>query len=319
MLSVIPGSEAEVIRLSHGESFTFTERVVGQRLICLGPMHTKRNLVILTIVLTAILGFVTGCCTLFPSMCKPIILEQPQSQVVLLGGVATFTVVAAHPPPNTNAPLTYQWTLNGVAIPGATSTSFTTSPVGLANLSDVYRVIVSGSPSTTSDPAFLSIATVTGNSGVLQTQVSSFTNTNTPGNSCPHSFDRFFVYTFFNGPNVPPSLQTPSLANNTGQTRLQIDTCHAQNASGNITAAKIVQNNIQAKVLACDDNGSTTCTVFPSPSTHSNADANNSIQGSLNLPVETDTRGLVRVIVYVKSTSLAPGQTYVFVNWAYHN
>src|SRR5258705_6772244 len=44
--------------------------------------------------LVATLVLVTGCCSLFPSRCKPIIIQQPQSQVALQGTPATFMVVA---------------------------------------------------------------------------------------------------------------------------------------------------------------------------------------------------------------------------------
>jgi hypothetical protein len=185
-----------------------------------------------------------------------------------------------------------------------------------------YRVVVSGSPSTTSDAAYLSIATITGNNGSVQTLVSAFISTNTGPTSCPHGFDRYYPYYFFNGPNVPESLRTPSYANSTGMTKLLVDTCNGANQAQNVTAARIVQNNIQAKLLACDENGSATCTVFPpppSPSTHSSADANGSISGWFNLPTESDTRGLVRVIIYFKSGTIGTGQTSVTFNWTYHN
>src|ERR1041385_3547947 len=74
--------------------------------------------------LATCLVVLTGCCSLFPSLCKPIIIQQPESQVALIGSPVIFTVVAQHPPPNTNAPLTYQWRRDGVDIPGATSSSY---------------------------------------------------------------------------------------------------------------------------------------------------------------------------------------------------
>jgi hypothetical protein len=51
---------------------------------------------------------------------------QPMSQVVPPGETATFTAIAT-----SSQPLTYQWTENGIVIPGATSTSYTTPPVTL--------------------------------------------------------------------------------------------------------------------------------------------------------------------------------------------
>lgn len=54
------------------------------------------------------------------------IVVQPLSQTVPIGQTATFTVTAAG-----TAPLSYQWTENGSAIPGATGASYTTPVVQL--------------------------------------------------------------------------------------------------------------------------------------------------------------------------------------------
>jgi len=51
----------------------------------------------------------------------PTITTQPQSQTVTVGATATFSVVASG-----TAPLSYQWSKNGTAISGATSSSYTT-------------------------------------------------------------------------------------------------------------------------------------------------------------------------------------------------
>jgi hypothetical protein len=51
----------------------------------------------------------------------PAITTQPQSQTVTVGSTATFSVVAAG-----TAPLSYQWSKNGTAISGATSSAYTT-------------------------------------------------------------------------------------------------------------------------------------------------------------------------------------------------
>ena len=55
-----------------------------------------------------------------------VITTQPSSQTVPIGSTATFTVTATG-----TAPLGYQWSENGSAIPGATSASYTTSAVQL--------------------------------------------------------------------------------------------------------------------------------------------------------------------------------------------
>jgi len=60
-------------------------------------------------------------------------------------------------------------------------------------------------------------------------------------------------------------------------------------------------------LLACDDDGSTGCSVG---SLHSSADA--------ALPTEANANGLVRVNVYIKANTIPTGQTTVTINWLYH-
>jgi hypothetical protein len=55
-----------------------------------------------------------------------VITTQPTNQTTPIGDAATFTVAATG-----TAPLDYQWSENGSEIPGATSASYTTPPVGL--------------------------------------------------------------------------------------------------------------------------------------------------------------------------------------------
>ncbi|MDR5725977.1 MAG: hypothetical protein RB191_00755 [Terriglobia bacterium] len=55
------------------------------------------------------------------------ITAQPTSQTIPIGDTATFSVTAT-----SEGPLNYQWSENGAAIPGATASSYTTSPVALA-------------------------------------------------------------------------------------------------------------------------------------------------------------------------------------------
>lgn len=277
-------------------------------------MKTKANNFPFIFCLTLLAVALAGCCALFPSLCEPIITQQPQTQIIQVGSPVTFTVVAHKPPPNTNAPLTYQWSFNGVDIPGATASSYTIPSVTFTDVG-TYRVVVSGSPGTQSDPAYLSVYSVTGNSGTLSNPLAAFLN-NTTGTPCPPStFNKYYTNYFFNGPNVSPGLRTPAFANADGMTRLKVDTCHANNNSGNQTAVRIVKNVIQATQLACDADGST----CGHGSSHSSADANSTITGCLNLPTESNTAGLVRVNIYIKSSTIAPGQTSLTFNWEYHN
>jgi hypothetical protein len=91
--------------------------------------------------------------TLTVNPIKPAITTQPVSQNVTVGQPATFTVTATG-----TGPLTYQWYLNGVAISGATSSTYTTPSTTSSNNGAVYTVTVSNSAgSVTSNSATLTI------------------------------------------------------------------------------------------------------------------------------------------------------------------
>jgi beta-galactosidase len=83
----------------------------------------------------------------------PQIITQPVSQAVNAGNTATFSVTAGG-----TGPFTYQWLLNGVAIPGATASSYTTPPVTSLNNGASYTVAVSNANGTAfSAPAVLTV------------------------------------------------------------------------------------------------------------------------------------------------------------------
>jgi hypothetical protein len=88
------------------------------------------------------------------SRTEAVITSQPQSQVVKAPASATFAVTAAGNP----AP-SYQWSLNGNELNGATRPSYTTPATTSANNGDVYMVTVSngvGNP-VVSNPAILTV------------------------------------------------------------------------------------------------------------------------------------------------------------------
>jgi hypothetical protein len=67
----------------------------------------------------------------------PIIAAQPASATIPLDSAAMLTVAATG-----TGPLSYQWTENGNAVPGATSASLTTAALQLADSGDKFTVTV---------------------------------------------------------------------------------------------------------------------------------------------------------------------------------
>jgi hypothetical protein len=68
---------------------------------------------------------------------EPTIVTQPANQTVSAGQTATFSVVASG-----TAALTYQWQMNGTAITGATSSSYTTPVTTTTNSGEQFRVVI---------------------------------------------------------------------------------------------------------------------------------------------------------------------------------
>jgi hypothetical protein len=88
-----------------------------------------------------------------PAPVAPAITSNPASQTVIAGQTATFSVVATG-----TAPLSYQWTMNGTAINGASSTSYTTAATTIANSGETFSVTVSNAAgSATSGSATLTV------------------------------------------------------------------------------------------------------------------------------------------------------------------
>jgi len=87
----------------------------------------------------------------------PAITTQPASQTVIAGKTASFAVAATG-----TAPLTYQWSKNGAAISGATSSTYTTPAETTADNNAQFTVAVSNSAgSVTSNAAILTVSAST--------------------------------------------------------------------------------------------------------------------------------------------------------------
>jgi sugar lactone lactonase YvrE len=83
----------------------------------------------------------------------PRIHTQPADQLVAAGASATFSAVASG-----SAALSYQWNFNGVAIPGATSPSYTVTNVQAPNAGSYTVTIADGDGSVMSAAASLSVS-----------------------------------------------------------------------------------------------------------------------------------------------------------------
>lgn len=108
----------------------------------------------------------------------PVITGQPIDTTVALGGSATFTARAAGA-----SPISYQWTFNGVSIPGATTSSYTKNNAQVSDAGN-YSVIVSNTFSTATATAALTVGI---NPPVLYesfnyTNIGSAVSSNTPAN-----------------------------------------------------------------------------------------------------------------------------------------
>ncbi len=104
-------------------------------------------------------------------LAAPVISTQPESLSVTIGSNATFLVVA-----DGAAPLSYQWQLGGVAIPGATGASYTISNAQLSAAGS-YTLVVSNSIGSATSSAAVLMVTASAVAPTISTQPQSVTVT----------------------------------------------------------------------------------------------------------------------------------------------
>jgi len=124
------------------------------------PFRFRGRILGVLSLLAVILGLlnVGGCAAGFEGAkpLAPLNITQPGNQTVTVGQTATFSVTATG-----TGPLTYQWYVNGVAIAGATSSTYTTPPTTVGQSGSVYTVVVSNSVgSATSNGATLTVQVI---------------------------------------------------------------------------------------------------------------------------------------------------------------
>jgi hypothetical protein len=136
--------------------------------ILFGPtklVNMRRAHLWLALSAVAVLGslgiFEYGCGGSNSSSGAPAITAQPSNQTVTAGQTATFSVTATG-----KSPLSYQWSKNGSAISGATSSTYTTPATTTADSGSTFQVAVSNAlGSVTSHSATLTVTPGSGGGG----------------------------------------------------------------------------------------------------------------------------------------------------------
>ena len=105
-----------------------------------------------TLVATNWLGSTTSAVAALTVISPVSITTQPTAQTVIVGNTATFSVVATG-----SAPLTYQWSKDGVAISGATAATYSIAATTTANAGSYTVLITNSVGSVTSAPATLTV------------------------------------------------------------------------------------------------------------------------------------------------------------------
>ena len=118
-----------------------------------------------TVVVTNSAGSATSSAatlTVTAAITKPSITTQPASATVTAGQTATFSVAASG-----TSPFTYQWSKGGVAINGATNSSYTTPATVLSDSGSQFTVVVTNSAGS----AISSAATLTVTAAVTKPSI----------------------------------------------------------------------------------------------------------------------------------------------------
>src|ERR1700677_2612498 len=163
-----------------------------------------------------------GSTTVNPN--APLIITQPANQTVAVGQTATFSVTASG-----SATLTYQWFKGGVAISGATSSTYTTPATVTGDSGSLFTVTVSNSLGTvTSNPATLTVTTAANTLPVITKQPVSQTATG----AGPLTYQWFLGGVAISGATSSSYTTPPTVSGNSGS----VFTVTVTNAGGTVTS-----------------------------------------------------------------------------------
>ncbi len=105
-----------------------------------------------TVVVTNVAGSVTSAVATLTVLVPPTITTQPQSLTVVKGQTATFSVGASG-----TSPFSYQWSLKGTALPGATNATLTLTNASASDAGNCKVVVMNSAGSATSAVASLTV------------------------------------------------------------------------------------------------------------------------------------------------------------------
>jgi hypothetical protein len=147
--SVVWRKNGEVLSVGSGTRFT----VSGSSLTISGLVADDAGRYEATLV-NSIGSLVTPAIVVRVSGTPPVIAAHPQSAVKVLGTSLSLSVTANAPAGVPSSDVSYQWSLDGTAIAGATSSTYSVTSMGLKDVGD-YTVLVTarGNGSVSSQPA----------------------------------------------------------------------------------------------------------------------------------------------------------------------
>jgi hypothetical protein len=178
------------------------------------------------------------------------VTREPSTPWAIAGQSMTLSVASKHASQPESTPVKYQWTFNGIDIPGATGQEFSIRLMKLENVGTygVWATKGEKKAKVYEESVSLLSTNLGGDFGSLTELVTVFTGT---GGCCGRSFNKYKVYLAFDGPFTLPS--STSFPNPNNRTNLEVDTLSDLNPTVD-TCVMIQQSFAPFSVVGCNDN-----------------------------------------------------------------